>query len=234
MESKETYKPLVYFFLVLILFYFSSLFQLIPIVLFNIDIKTCDDVTLNIVRLFPNLILAIILFFMYRKTLINDFKDFKNRFSEISDIAIKYWLLGFVLMIVSNSLIANLTPVKIAANEESIRGIISATPIISFILICLLAPFVEELIFRKSFKDVFKSKILFVILSGLVFGALHVIGSITSFYDFLYIFPYSILGIFFAIIYSETNNIYSTMFVHFLHNLLLLILNIVGFGVILL
>ncbi len=234
MEHKDSYKPIIIFTLVLILFYCSSLFVLIPISLFNIDINNCDNTTLNLLRVFPNLVLSIILFLIYKKDLIKDFKNLKENFDSITDTAIKYWLLGFVGMIITNSLIAALTPVKIATNEESIRELISITPLFSFFLICIFAPFVEEMIFRKSFKDVFKNKILFIITSGLVFGALHVIGSIESLYDLLYIIPYSILGIFFAIIYSKTDNIFSTILVHFTHNLILLILNIVGIGVILL
>ena len=230
MEQEENYKPIINLALVLLLFYCSSLFQLIPIYLFKIDIKNCSEFALNIVRLFPNLTLSIILFFIYRKDLIKDFKDFIKNFGIITDVAIKYWVLGFALMILSNSLISALTPVNISENEQSVRAMISTTPVVAFFFICVFAPFIEEIIFRKSFKDALHNKWLFIIMSGIVFGLLHVISSINSFYDLLYIIPYSLLGLFFALTYYETNNIFSTIFVHFSHNLLLLIINIIGIG----
>lgn len=97
----------------------------------------------------------------------------------------------------------------------------------------ILAPFIEELIFRKAFKDAIKSKWLFVLTSGIVFGCLHVVGSISSLYEILYIIPYSSLGIAFALAYHETDNIFSSIFLHFLHNTIVMSLVIFGMGVIL-
>ena len=79
-----------------------------------------------------------------------------------------------------------------------LRAIIYSTPVIAFFLTSVCAPFIEEIVFRKAFKDAISSKWLFILTSGIVFGALHVIGAIESPYDFLYIIPYSALGIAFA------------------------------------
>lgn len=225
--KEKNFKPLIKLSIVLLLFYLSSLFSLIPIYLFDIDINNCNDTLYNFLRILPNICQAIILYFIYRKDIKKDYKDFKNNFGKYSDIAIKYWILGFIAMFVSNIIITNITPVKIAANEEGVREIIKAIPIISFLAIGFLAPFSEELIFRKSFKDSIKSKWLFILTSGIVFGLLHVIGSISSLYDLLYIIPYSSLGIAFATIYYKSDNIFSSIFVHSLHNTILILLNII-------
>lgn len=222
----QNFKPIIYLVLVLLLFYCSSLFSLIPIYLFNIDIKNCSDTTYNILRILPNVGQAIILIIIYRKTLKNDLKKFTNNFGEYSDIAIKYWILGFIAMVITNLIIGLISPIKIANNEQGVREIISSIPFISFFSICFFGPISEELIFRKSFKDCFNNKWLFIFISGFVFGALHVIGSIYSLYDLLYIFPYASLGISFAYIYYKTDNIYSSIFVHVLHNSILVLLNI--------
>ena len=233
MKLDEKYKPVIYLALVLFLFYCSGIFVLIPIYLFRIDIKTCSDVVYNLVRFFPNAVLTAILFIMYRKDLINDFKNFKNNYGDYTDKAFKYWLIGFVLMIISNYLIIIFSPVKTATNEESVRSIIRSTPIIAFIFTCIIAPFLEELIFRKSFKDAIKSKWLFILTSGIVFGALHVVNNIESLYGLLYLAPYSFLGIAFALTYYETDNIFSSIFIHFFHNTLVVLLSGFGLGVIL-
>lgn len=234
MEHEDNYKPIIILTVVLLLFYCSSLFQLIPISLFNIDMNNCSTLVLNLVRLFPNIVFSVILFLIYRKDLKKDFGNLKDNFNSITDTAIKYWIFGFIGMIITNLLIGTFTPVKISNNEQSIREMISQTPAIAFLFISIFAPFTEELVFRKSFKDALKGKWLFVLTSGLVFGALHIVGNITSLYGLLYIFPYSILGSFFALTYYETNNIFSTFLIHFTHNSLLLILEIIGIGGILL
>ena len=232
--NTSNFKPIINLTVVLLLFYCSSLFVLIPIYLFDIDLKTCSDTVYNTLRIIPNIAQALLLMIIYRKTLKEDFNDFKNNFGKYTDIGIKYWLLGFIAMVVSNTIIVNLFPIKMAANEQGVREIINTIPLISFFSICIFAPIAEELIFRKSFKDCFKEKYLFILISGIVFGLLHVIGSFNSLYDILFIVPYASLGIAFASIYYKTNNIYSSIFVHCMHNTMLVLLNIFVSGVILL
>ena len=230
---KDDYKPLIKLSLVLLLFYTSSLFSIIPIYLFNIDINNCNTTLYNILRILPNIGQALVLFFMYRNEIVDDFKKFINNFGKYSDIAIKYWIIGFIIMFISNMIIINITPSKLATNEEGVREIIKAIPLISVVILGFVAPFSEEIIFRKSFKDVIKTKWVFILTSGFVFGLLHVITSFDYLYDLLYVIPYSSLGIAFALIYYRTNNVFSSIFVHALHNTILVILNIFLIGVIL-
>ena len=232
--NTSNYKSIINLTIVLLIFYCSSLFVLIPIFLFNIDTKTCSDTVLNTLRIIPNVAQAILLIILYRKTLKTDFKDFIKNFGNYSDIALKYWILGFIAMVVSNKIIISLFPIELAANEQGVREIIQSVPFIAFFSICIFAPISEELIFRKAFKDCFKEKWTFILISGFVFGFLHVIGSFKSLYDLFYIIPYSSLGIAFAYIYYKTNNIFSSIFVHCMHNTILVILNILLSGVILL
>lgn len=231
--KKLDYKPVIYLTIVLLIFYCSALSILIPIYLFNIDIKNCSDVVYNTLRVIPNITEAFLLILLYKNYLKKDFIDFKKNFGKYSDIAIKYWGVGFVIMMASNIIISFLSPVEIASNEQGVREIISAVPILSLFSICIMAPIAEELTFRKSFKDCFNSKWLFVLISGIVFGFLHVIGSFSSVYEFLYIIPYSALGISFALTYYKTNNIFSSVFIHCMHNTMLVLLNMFVIGVIL-
>ena len=98
--------------------------------------------------------------------------------------------------------------------------------IIAIIATTLFAPIVEELIYRKSLQDCFKNKKLFIIISGLIFGLIHVIGSPNPL-DYLFIISYGLFGACFAKILVETDNVYSTIMVHMFHNGILSILAIV-------
>ena len=98
--------------------------------------------------------------------------------------------------------------------------------------VSVYAPFVEELTFRKSIRDVINNKWCYVLASGLLFGLLHIIGYIDSVSDLIYLIPYGSLGVCFALLYYKTNNIFSTIIVHSLHNSIAIFLYLVMGGVI--
>ena len=217
---KEFYKKnagIIRLLLCFIIFYFAGYLILIPLDLLKIDYNSNE--TLYYIVLFSvNLLRAVLIFLLHFKDLKKEFKSFKSNFWEYSDVAVKYWLVGIAVMAVTNVLISLLTPSKMAVNETEVRSMISSAPIISLLLTTITAPVSEELIFRKSFRDVFHDKYKYIIISGVVFGAMHVVTSYSSLFDLLYIIPYSSLGIAFACICYKTKNTFPSMLVHAIHN----------------
>ncbi len=129
-------------------------------------------------------------------------------------------------MMISNLIITFINSGGIANNEQAIRDMMSISPIYIFFSAVLFAPLVEELVFRQAFKYIFSSKVLFVFMSALVFGGLHVISSIESLFDLLYIIPYGAPGAVFAYMLVKTDNIFVPMGFHFMHNGILVALQI--------
>jgi membrane protease YdiL (CAAX protease family) len=84
----------------------------------------------------------------------------------------------------------------------------------------------EELVFRQGFRNIFGRNIVFILFSGIVFGGMHVIGNINTMADLLYLIPYSALGISFAYMLYKTDNIFVSMGFHFMHNGLLMALQV--------
>ena len=219
---------------VILLFFFASLTQLLIIPILGWDLKNLTNNQSLVLTTFSDSILLVILCVIYFKALKKDFKELKGNVNKLLDVGVKCWLIGLAIMMISNIIIGFLTPAQ-AVNEESVQELIHSSRILSIIAIGFLAPIIEELTFRKAFRDVFKNDLAFVIASGLVFGSLHVVLSFNSFWDFLYIIPYSSLGIAFATTYAKTNNIYVSIFMHMFHNTALTILSIIAsLGVILL
>lgn len=185
----------------------------------------------NLRTLIANLMYLIILIIIYRKEIIYGLKDLKKNFKKVLDISIKYWLLGIVIMIASN-LFINLIIFNgdIASNEELVRETMLGNPVFGIISACLIAPILEEIIFRASLKRIIKKKYVYAVLSGLIFGLLHAITDINSIIDLIYIIPYGALGYSFAIMYEETNNIFSSIMMHMLHNTIstILIFSVLG------
>jgi membrane protease YdiL (CAAX protease family) len=161
----------------------------------------------------------IFLIIIYQKDIIRDFKNFFNkRFLENLGISLGYWLTGLGIMIFSNTIIYFITNGGIATNEESVRALINKVPLYMLFDVSIYAPITEELIFRKSFKDFINNKYIYVLASGLVFGGLHIITSLDTLSGLLYLIPYGALGITFAMLYKKTDNIFSTILMHSLHN----------------
>ena len=188
---------------------------------------TNTTIFLKIVGLiFANIIILGIYIAIYKDTLIKDFKDFflNKKLSNNLELAFKYWLIGFIVMVASNLLINILTQSTIAGNEEAVRKLIDIAPIYMLFDVAIYAPLVEELTFRKSIRDWINNKKIYILISGLLFGSLHVIGSIKAMSDILFIIPYSALGISFAKLYTKSNNIFSSITMHAMHNTLAILL----------
>lgn len=220
--------------LVIILFFFVSLVWLIPIAILGWDV---NKLTINqelILTIFSNSVLLIILGIMYFKTLKQDFKNIKGNLYSMIDTGIKCWFVGLAIMMISNIIINILFPIAQANNEQGVQEYIKASGMLSIIAVGVLAPIIEELTFRKAFKDVFKNKWAFILCSGLIFGALHVVLSLTSWWDLFYIIPYSSLGVAFGYAYYKTDNIYTSIMMHMFHNTVFTILSVISGAVIIL
>ncbi len=215
-------------FFVFCLFFFSSLFELIPIKLFHLSFETMNQTTASLLTLFSDGVALFILVLVYFKDLKEDLKKLKKNFYGIMDTAIKYWFIGIAVMVISNLMIQWFAPQSVAGNEQAVQQLLNETPWLTFIAASFLAPFIEELTFRKAFKDVFKNNILFCLTSGLVFGGLHVIFTMTSPWDLLYIIPYGSLGVAFAYTLVKTDNVYASIIMHLLHNTALTSLSLLG------
>lgn len=131
-------------------------------------------------------------------------------------------------MIASNIFIIIFLPQSNAGNEEAVRALIDLAPLYMLFSVSIYAPITEELIFRKGIRDIINNKYIYIIVSGCVFGALHVVSSINSIYDLAYLVPYCSLGITFALLYYKSKNIFSSISMHFLHNTLTIVLYLLG------
>lgn len=192
--------------------------QALPFSLLKIDLATVPYWIKVVYSIFYQLLILFLIAFIFRKELKKDFEDLKQNHKTYFKKYLKYWFLMLALMMISNLFIQIVLPNQIAGNEEQIREMFKVSPIYIFISSVLIAPFLEELVFRLGIRHVIKNDILFILVSGLVFGSLHVFGNVEVPLDYLYIIPYSIPGFIFAYILTKSKNIFTTMGLHFLHN----------------
>ena len=226
-NKTNLFKKIIHAFLIFILFSYSWIFQLIPVILFNLDVEKLNSKTGVILTTFSSLVLGTILFFIYKKDIIKEFKTFKNNFGNNFDIGAKYWFFGLVLMISFNTIIMKVLSGGQAANEQAVQGMITALPGLMLINAGVLAPWSEELVFRKSIKEIFNNKWLYATVAGLLFGLAHVVGQTSSWIDWLFILPYGSLGFSFALSYYDTDSIFTPIMFHVIHNVALVIFSII-------
>lgn len=171
-----------------------------------------------------NISYVFLLFIIYYEMFKDKIKDYFSNFSKYLKLTLKYWGLGLLVMIGSNLILSFIFSGNIAANEELNREFVLGNPIFGFVSIAILAPFVEEIIFRYGVRKFTGKSKYFPLVSAIAFGIPHIIAGINppfGFSDvlqFLYVIPYGALGYAFAYIYNETDNIFTSMTAHALHN----------------
>jgi len=174
------------------------------------------------------IILLTVFILIFRKTIIPDFYDFKKNGKKYILNNYIYWIIGLVVMVASNLIISSF--IGLPSNEEANRTILEVLPVYSIISMIILAPIIEELMTRVILKDAFKNPFFYMLFSSIVFGSLHLITSINSnnLLEILFIIPYGALGFAFAKIYSKSNNIWTNIFFHALHNSIAILLLFIG------
>ena len=212
-------KNWIIFFLVLIVF-------LVFEIIFSFFIDFSDLTTLDTVLMLFTKYFVLITFFVayYYDYLRDKWKDFIKNFKKYFSLSFKYWFTGFLIMYFANIIISRFIS-GVGQNEESVQNLIGTLPYLSLLITSVLAPFIEEMIFRKNLQDCFHNKTLFMIISGLLFGLVHVMGASNPL-EYLLIISYGSVGLFFAKTLNETDNIYCTIMMHAFHNFNLTVISI--------
>lgn len=192
-------------------------------------IGSTNLVLANTSTIFADILVLFIILIIFRKKIIPDFYEFKKNYKKYINDNSKYYVYGLIIMVVSNVIISGIIG-TMPDNEEINRIYLLNFPASSIFSMVICAPIIEELITRKYFKDAIKNEYIFILTSGLIFASLHLILSISneSLLELLYIIPYAALGIALSKIYYNTNNIWSNILFHSLHNLIAILLIFIG------
>lgn len=214
--------------LIFLSYFFYQLLVFFIVSLFNINVKNFSFVQKNIYLFITDLIYLIILVYLYKDELKSDLSKFKKNGDKLITKYFPIYLLGVFLMGISNMIVSSITKIEISSNEEAVRTLIKFYPVYMIFSSVIYAPIVEELIFRKSIRKIFDDKVVFILISGFLFGLVHVIGGNTSSNELLMGIPYIVMGIDLAYIYYKSDNIFTTMFIHSMHNFILLLIQLFG------
>lgn len=195
--------------------------------LFGVNYNNLNVIVKQIYLILYEIGLTLIIVYIYRKDFIPNLKEFFKNIKKFLKKYIKYWFIMLGLMVLSNYIITMFTTTNISQNQQSIIETLTEAPIYMICITVVVAPILEELVFRLSFRKMFAhTDILFIFFSGLFFGMMHTLGGLENLIDLLFIIPYSIPGFIFAYLYAKTKNIFIPISLHCLHNSIMLLLQI--------
>lgn len=202
---------------IIIYLFFPSIFVL----LFTTNYLSNTGIILQTISY---IILLMYFIYKYNNYLKKDLKSFKTKY--IKTILI-YWLIGFILMLLFDYIINNYIIINgISNNELNNLELIKNYTYIYPISVCILIPILEEIVFKLELKNKYKNKYLFIIVSAFIFTIPHLLSN-TKLIELIYFIPYFTLGITINLIYSKTDNIYSSILAHMLHNTIIVIYYII-------
>lgn len=173
-------------------------------------------------------ILAVIIFALYNRDLVKDTSITKDK--EFIKKIVKYFCIFWGMKLVSSVIMSVLClmtgyEVDVSENQEAINLYTTSAPIIMLLTTSITTPIVEEGIFRLGISKVIKNKNLFIIISGLFFGFLHIFPTeLELTYALISSIPYVTMGFVLAYIYKKEDNIYYPMILHGLNNFISMIL----------
>lgn len=129
----------------------------------------------------------------------------------------KYVLLGVIAMFAANIILGNFLP-ETTENQAGINQSFLVNPITLTVYGVILAPIIEELLFRGIFMNYFwneeepSAKVLAVLTSALLFGLMHEPRLSMA------LLLYMTLGIVLACVYQKTEDLRCSMMVHMIYN----------------
>ena len=172
-----------------------------------------------------DLIYFVCIFYLYRRTFATDIKDLKKDFWKKFLIGIKWLVIALIAQMVVAIIILPFFP-SVTDNDAAIMDL----PVVYMIFKTMIfSIIVEEIVFKKSIRDVIPNKVMFIVVSSLFYGIMNVIYTdFSSSLKLLNILPYIVSSAIMGILYVKTNNISLVMLVKFTYNLLPLTAALLG------
>ncbi len=193
------------------------------------EVKSIGDKAYTIGNFITYLLLFITITFYLRDKLKEDISKSKN------------WL--FVIWIVVGSIafyyindgvgyLADKLTNTTSDNQELIISMIFTNPVLTFMSVGILAPVVEELIYRKAIFEIFKTRpVIAFIVSVLIFALPHMLSTSTTILNWCILFAaYATSGLLLAVsYYFSKKNIYVPIVLHMVSNIVAFIFIYGGF-----
>lgn len=184
----------------------------------------------NITIMFiSDLIFTLVVLKVYKKDLQEEFNEYNKQKSKLKNI-LMWVLILFGVNIVLSLILKIVMPQlnNLDNNSESIVQLFEISTIYTFFKTLLYAPVIEELVFKKSIRDIINNDTVFVLISSLIYTIMNFIytSSVPEYiwFDIIQYFTFSSI---LSLAYIKNKNIIPIMIIKFIYNLIPTILLII-------
>lgn len=179
---------------------------------------------LTILNTFWYVSMAVLFYLAIKSALKLEFKHFKEMAkNERRVFIIRGLLTMYVVQILVTLLLDSLGLFEVSNNQEAILSLVEVGPFTQILLVIFavfLAPFTEEILFRRTlFKWLKKmsTPLLAVLLSSILFGLIH---GLTELNNPIVLLPYIGVGIVLQVFYIKSGSLIVPMIMHASFNLI--------------
>ena len=163
---------------------------------------------------------------MFRKTLWDCLKDFKNNYKKYVNIIAIGAFITIVLVVVA-AIILDSCGIGESDNQKAVDAAVANYGIFMVLPACLFGPLVEEFIHRGIVLGIIKGEgpgkvrtVISVIVGAVLFGMIHCNYMNFSAMEILTVIPQMLMGLMFGIVYVLSNNIFCPIVVHMIINVI--------------
>lgn len=215
-ESKTVGIPNLYISICVVLLYFIWPY-FISAILSVLNIQ--GNLSLYI-RLFANFLLMFLIIAIYFNSIKDDFNKLKNNLKKLYLKGAKIFVIGIALYTIVTALIVVFVPSLTNDNANSLLNIFDKTPVLLLISTVFYYPIIEELVFKRTFKDFIKGKWPFIIITAIINGSFEIMLSYTTTINLINIIPAIVFYGILSYVYYETDNVIVSISYRMLYNLI--------------
>lgn len=189
-------KELLRILLAIIIFFYTSIPVLAILRIIGLEITKSNYKMLVVYDFISSLVVAIFISALYYDVIINDLKKLKNKCNGKVSVYLKSIMIGFLFLLITKfvsayvvTIISNLFNIEIttADNQAIIEKMVKSMPLLITLSASLFAPISEEVLFRGGIRKLMNNLGVFVTVSGLIFGLMHVTDNIVFMLEILFI-----------------------------------------------
>lgn len=215
-KEKKTGIPKLYISICVVLLYFIWPYFISAILSI---LKVTGDASLYS-RLIANFLLMFLLIFIYIDDIKQSLINYKKNFKKLALKGLKIFLIGLVIYTIVTSLVYVLVPNITNDSANSLLNVFDKSPVLLFLSTVFYYPIVEELVFKKTFKNFITNKWAFVLITAIINGSFEIMLSYTSLTNLINIIPAIVFYGILSYIYYDTDNVIVSISYRMFYNLI--------------
>ena len=174
------------------------------------------------VNFYGLLIGSIVFLGLFGKDILYQIKQSYGKWFKIIKSTFIYYFIYILLATIYLIIVEPLLPTTSSQNQELVSMIATSSLLLMSISTIILAPFIEEFVFRYALINAEnKSRVSkSLIISSLIFGFVHIYGGLQNgqFHELLFLPQYALMGYMMGLVYLQTNSLMGAIFFHMINN----------------